>query len=132
MKKILSTMLLALASISLFAQEAAATATEATAQKAASPAGGYGGIFMMVAMFAVVYFLMIRPQKKQQQKMRDMLDNLNLKDEIVTAGGIVGRIVNFNKDKDIVVIQVDESVKLKIKRASIAGVVSEKAPQEKA
>ena len=63
-------------------------------------------ILMMVAVFAVMYFLMIRPQKKKQKEEQAMRDNLQIGDEITTIGGIVGTITE--RDGDTVKVLVDE------------------------
>lgn len=59
-------------------------------------------ILMLVIFFAVMYFLMIRPQKKREKLTREMLAGLIVGDKIVTIGGVVGKIVQI-KDDDIVV-----------------------------
>ncbi len=70
--------------------------SNAYAQAAPAAAGGFGGLLGMwpiVLMFVVMYFLMIRPQQKKAKEQRDMMAALTKGDEVVTAGGILGRIV---------------------------------------
>jgi preprotein translocase subunit YajC len=55
--------------------------------------GGFESIFLIVAMFAVLYFLMIRPQMKRAKEHKTMVDALQKGDEIITAGGVLGRII---------------------------------------
>src|SRR6202008_805380 len=78
--------------------------TSAHAQSA--PAGPFGGDLMaflrMVAIFVVFYFLLIRPQQKKSKEAKAMLDALQKGDEVVTAGGILGRISKIN-DKDVTI-----------------------------
>ena len=108
----------------------------ATTAAATKPTGGAGGlvaqIFPFALMFLILYFLVIKPQKKKQQEHQKMLDNLNIHDKVVTSGGIIGKIVNFKKDKTIVVIRVDETnnTKIEIQRASISGVLNEEKSGE--
>ena len=58
----------------------------------------YGGILMLVVMFAALYFLMIRPQKKQEKQVNDMRNNLQVGDEITTIGGVIGKIVSIKEE----------------------------------
>ena len=61
-------------------------------------------IVMMVAMIALFYFMLIRPQQKQQKKINDMLNNLKVGDRVKTIGGLYGRIVRI-KD-EVVILEV--------------------------
>lgn len=58
----------------------------------------YGGIFMMVILFALMYFMMIRPQKKKDKEIKAMRDSLAIGDEVITIGGIHGKIVKTNDE----------------------------------
>ncbi len=71
-------------------------------------------------MFALLYFLLIRPQQIRQKKHMELIKNLQLHDTVVTAGGIYGTIVKL--DEDTVVLKVAENTKIKVLRASIAQV----------
>ena len=76
-------------------------------------------ILMMVAVFAVMYFLMIRPQKKKQKEEQAMRDNLQIGDEITTIGGIVGKIVTVKDDSLIIETGADRN-RMKITRWAIS------------
>jgi len=78
--------------------------------------------FMIIATFAILYFLLIRPQQKQQRQMREMLKHLRKGDEIVTAGGIYGKIIDI--DEHTVELKVAEGTKIKIERSRIGRVVT--------
>jgi len=80
-----------------------------------------------ILMFAILYFLIIRPQKKKQKDHQAMLDNVNINDVIVTTGGIIGKIVNIKKEKNIIVLRVDETnkTKIEIQRNAVGGVIKE-------
>ena len=69
---------------------------------AAAKGSSWTMILMMVGVFAVMYFLMIRPQKKKQKEEQAMRDNLQIGDEITTIGGIVGKIVTVKDDSLII------------------------------
>ena len=66
-----------------------------------SPEGGgaTGTLIMLVAFIAIFYFLLIRPQRKQQKEHEEMVENLARGDEVVTLGGIVGKIVHLADDR---------------------------------
>jgi len=76
------------------------------------------GLLPVVFIFVIFYFLLIRPQKKQEKERRDMLSKLNKNDEVVTTGGIHGTVVNL-KDKSVT-LRVDENVKIEVERNCIA------------
>jgi preprotein translocase subunit YajC len=94
-----------------------------------APAGG-GGIFgqinmliPFIAMFAIFYFLLIRPQQKKQRELRQMLQNLKRGDRVITSGGIYGTIVKIRND--IVHLEVADQVRLRINKSAIADMVAE-------
>ena len=86
---------------------------------APQPAGGsmMPSILMLVLLFAVFYFLMIRPQRKQQKELQNFRDSLKKGDKVVTAGGIFGTIHEI-QDKSVL-IKVDGEVKLRVDKNSI-------------
>jgi preprotein translocase subunit YajC len=86
----------------------------------AGPCGAQGGtttLIMMVAMFAIFYFLLIRPQSKKAKEHQNMLNALQKGDEVVTGGGVVGRISGIT-DK-IVTLEVSEKVRVRVLKAQI-------------
>src|SRR5687768_4988585 len=94
-----------------------------------APAGG-GGIFgqinmliPFIAMFALFYFLLIRPQQKKQQELRQMLQNLNRANRVITSGGIYRTIVNIRND--IVHLEVADQGRLRIDESGIGDMVAE-------
>ncbi len=88
-------------------------------------------ILPIVAMFGILYFLMIRPQQKKQKETQKMLENLKIHDEVVTAAGIVGKIANFKKERNTVVVKVDDNVKMEFQRQAIVGVLNEIKEEKK-
>ena len=71
--------------------------------------GGTFTIIYLIAMVAIFYFLLIRPQKKRQRETANMLDNLQVNDEVVTAGGIKGNIVSIKEDSVIIETGADRT-----------------------
>ena len=82
----------------------------------------YGMIIILVAIFAIMYFLMIRPQKKQQKKDAEMRNNIAVGDDIITIGGIMGKIVTVKEDSVIIETGSDKN-KMRILRSAISRVV---------
>ncbi len=89
-------------------------------------------IFLMGGMFAIMYFVMIRPQKKKQNAEKEMRESLQVGDEITTIGGIVGRVVTIKDDSLIIETGADRN-KIKITRWAIStnNTSTEKAEAER-
>jgi preprotein translocase subunit YajC len=82
---------------------------------------GGGFLIFLVAMFAIMYFLLIRPQRAKQRAAQDLLSQLAPGDEIVTIGGIYGDVVEVYEDK--VVLEIAEDVHIEVAKRAIAQVV---------
>ena len=87
---------------------------------AATTAGGnpFSFIILMVVLFGGMYFLTIRPQKKQQKKDQEMRENTQIGDEITTIGGIMGRVVTVKDDSIVIETGADRN-KMKLARWAI-------------
>jgi len=104
--------------------------SEAHAAEAAAPAGqgGLESILVpLIIFFAIFYFLIIRPQSKRAKAHRQLLDNLAIGDQVITAGGIHGKVSGMQDA--VVVLEIATGVKIRINRASI---VSTKSGSEQA
>ena len=90
------------------------------AETAANPTGGgnYSMIIMLVGLFALMYFLMIRPQKKRQKEEQQMRDSIQVGDEITTIGGICGRVVTVKEDSYVIETGADRN-KMKITKWAV-------------
>ncbi len=88
-------------------------------QAAAAPqqGGSWMTIVMMVAIFGVVYFLMIRPQQKRQKELTNFRKELKKGDKIITAGGIYGTIKGI--EETTVTIEVDNNVNIRVDKTMI-------------
>lgn len=110
-------------------------ATQGGAEQAAPAAGcgqGAGGIeflIWMVFLFGLMYFLLIRPQKKQQKKHQDMISSLKKGDRVVTSGGILGTIKAISDP--IIYVDVADGVTIKIRKEHIGGLQTETKVEEK-
>ncbi len=99
---------------------ATAHASGTTAPAAQSP---MMSIFMMVAMIAIFYFLIWRPQSKRAKEHRELINSLTVGSEVMFAGGLMGRITKLQDD--IAVIELSKGVEIKIQRASVISVLPE-------
>ncbi|CDD83160.1 putative uncharacterized protein [Bacteroides sp. CAG:462] len=79
--------------------------------------GNFTFIIMMVAIFAIMYFFMIRPQNKKQKEIMNFRKNLEVGQSVVTAGGIYGKIKEL--EDNVVVLEIAAGVKIRIDRNSI-------------
>ena len=101
----------------------AQTPAAAPAQAQSSP---LISLMPIALIFVVFYFLLIRPQKKQQKEHAKMLDELKKNDEAVTSGGIHGTVVNIQDD--VITLRIDDNCRMKIQKASISRI--KRAKQE--
>ena len=83
----------------------------------AATGGSWSMIIMLVAVFAIMYFMMIRPQQKRQKEIQKMRESMRVGDKVVTAGGIHGKIKEIN-DKDFL-IEIAENVRIRVDKASV-------------
>lgn len=93
----------------------------AHAQQAGAQGGSMMSLVMMVAIFAIFYFLMIRPQQKKQKELKAMIEALQKGDEVLTAGGIIGRIQRL--DDHYIDIEIAANVVIKMQRNSVVNVL---------
>ncbi len=87
-------------------------------QPSAQPGADYSQFIFLGAILLVFYFFIIRPQQKKQKEARKFLSELKKGDEVVTIGGVIGKVANI--EGDIVYLEVDRSVKLKLNKTAIA------------
>ncbi len=78
-------------------------------------------VFMIVALIAVFYFLMYRPQKKQEKEARNLMESLQVGDEITTHSGIIGKIVSM-KDETVTIETSKDKTKIRFLKTAIARV----------
>ncbi len=92
-------------------------------------AGGLAGFLPIIILFAIFYFLLIRPQQKKAKEHREMIANLKKGLRIVTSGGIYGTIQSI--DDTTIGLEIAEGVKIKVSRGNVAAVISGNEPVEK-
>jgi preprotein translocase subunit YajC len=93
-----------------------------------SPTPGMGGLLQfapMIFIFVIFYFLLIAPMRKKQKKTQEMLVKLKKGDEVVTQGGVFGRIAALDDERGIAVLEISSNVKVKVLRSAIVGLAGE-------
>jgi len=89
----------------------------AWAQGAPAPGGGYESIILIVLMFAVLYFLMIRPQMKRAKEHKTLIEALQKGDEVVATGGVLGRISKVSES--YVTLEIADKVEVQVQRSAV-------------
>lgn|GEM_PF-1757512 len=83
-----------------------------------SPGGGLVSLLPILAMVAIIYFLLIRPQQKEQGRHKRMVENLRQGDEVVTVGGVFGKITSIQGER--VKLKVDEKTTLTVDKTKVS------------
>jgi preprotein translocase subunit YajC len=105
----------------VFISEAFAQAAPAATGGGDSPFGSIGGMLPILLMFVVLYFVMIRPQMKRQKETKAMIDALAKGDEVVIAGGVIGKIAKMGDS--YLYVEVANGVELQVQRAAVVQVL---------
>jgi preprotein translocase subunit YajC len=87
----------------------------------AAPGGGLESMLLIVLMFVVLYFLMIRPQMKRAKEHKQLVEALQKGDEVITAGGVVGRISKVGER--YITLEIADNVQIHVQRPSVQGVL---------
>ena len=96
--------------------------SDAHAQVAgAAPGGGYSQILILVVFVAVFYFLLIRPQQKRAKEHQALLSKLAAGDEVITAGGVLGRVTDVGDS--FVTVEVADGVRIKVQKSQVTQLV---------
>ncbi len=95
---------------------------------ASGQGGGFGAMVPLILMFAIFYFLLIRPQQKKQKAHRQLLGDLKKGDRVITSGGLYGRITGLTDT--VVTLEISEKVRVKVGRGNIAGLARSDAPKQ--
>lgn len=107
--------------MSIFISDAIAQTGEVADATNQAAAGNSLSLIMLVAIFVLFYFMLIRPQNKRAKEHRDLISNLKVGDEVTTAGGIMGRIASM--DEQFVKLEVADGVKIAFARTSVSTVL---------
>ena len=96
---------------------------DAMAQTAPAAPGGAGttSLIMMAVFVVIFYFLLIRPQQKKQKEHQAMLSKITAGDEVVTAGGILGKVIEVGDN--FLTLEIAENVRIKVQRFQVTSLV---------
>lgn len=94
----------------------------------ANNGGGQGpsalGMWLpIILIFAIMYFLIFRPQAKKQKEQRRMIESLKKGDKIITIGGIYGEIVGIREKDNVLIVKIADNTKIELVRSSVAKVI---------
>ena len=95
-----------------------------------NPGGGIQMIVMVVLMFAIMYFFMIRPQQKRQKEIQKFRNSLQVGTRIVTSGGIYGTVKDLNEGQTYLTIEIASGVKVQVDRNNVFADTAQATPQK--
>ena len=86
-------------------------------------------ILMMLVMFGIFYFILIRPQVRKQKEHQSLLSKLGKGDEVITRGGLIGKISGVSDDDTVLTLELQEKVRVRVPRAYVEGKWEGKVPE---
>ncbi|MBE1282479.1 MAG: preprotein translocase subunit YajC [Rhodobacteraceae bacterium] len=89
--------------------------------------GAIAQFLPLILIFAIMYFLLIRPQQKKMKEHQAMVDGVRRGDQVVTQGGVIGKVAKVKEDGELEV-EIAEGVKVRVVKATIAQVLSKTEP----
>ncbi|QYK40038.1 MAG: preprotein translocase subunit YajC [Paracoccaceae bacterium] len=102
-------------------------ATPAYAQAAGGAGSAFASFVPLILIFAIMYFLLIRPQQKKLKEHKAMVEALRRGDQVLTQGGIVGKVTKVGED-NIVEVEIADGVKVRVLKHTIAQVMAKTEP----
>ena len=102
-------------------------ATPAYAQAAGGAGSAFASFVPLILIFAIMYFLLIRPQQKKVKEHQAMVAALRRGDQVVTQGGVIGKVSKV-KDDDEIEVEIADGVKVRVMRPTIAQVLNKTEP----
>lgn len=89
--------------------------------------GAFGQFLPLILIFAIMYFLLIRPQQKKTKEHQAMIGALRRGDQVITQGGIIGKVAKVREDGEIEV-EISEGVKVRVVKSTVAQVLNKTEP----
>ena len=102
-------------------------ATPAYAQAAGGAGSAFASFIPLILIFAIMYFLLIRPQQKRVKEHKKMVDALRRGDQVVTQGGLIGKVSKVKDDNEIEV-ELAEGVRVRVIKSTVAQVLNKTEP----
>ena len=87
--------------------------------QAAAGTNNYSFLIMMVVIFAIMWLFMIRPQQKKQKELQNFRNQITVGTEIITAGGIYGKVTSIDETNNILIVEVSKGVTIRVDRNSV-------------
>ncbi len=98
--------------------------SNAYAQQAGGPADSGFGMLIMLGVFGLIfYFMLYRPQAKRVKEHKSLMSAMAKGDEVLTQGGLVGKIVKIAEDKDFIVISLNEQAEVTVQKSAVSAVL---------
>lgn len=107
--------------MSFFINDAIAATTNAASGSNMAQSDGSFSMIMIVAIFVLFYFMLIRPQNKRAKEHRDLVSQIKKGDEIVTSGGLIGKVVDLSEQ--FIKLSLAEGVDVNVQRSAISSVL---------
>lgn len=126
MSKIRKIALIAMGAMATMGLTSCASLTDATASGEGSTGGMLPMLLLYGALFVVLYFVMIRPQSKKRKQEEEMRQSLEIGDELITIGGIKGRVVSIKDDESFILETGPDRTKILFQKWAISSIVTEK------
>ena len=87
--------------------------------QAAAGANNYSFLIMMVAIFAIMWLFLIRPQQKKQKELQKFRNQITVGTDIITAGGIYGKVTSIDEANNILIVEVSKGTSIRVDRNSV-------------
>lgn len=97
--------------------------------KSAQTTNGFGSLITLVALFAIMYFLLIRPQQKKQKQHQELIKKIKVGDKVMTNSGLIATVAKLPNDNEVV-LEIAEGTKCKFVRSTIVQVISTQEANE--
>ena len=104
--------------------------TPAYAQAAGSATNGLTSFIPIILIFAIMYFLLIRPQQKKAKAHQAMVEAVRRGDQVITAGGLIGKVSKI-KDENEIEVELAKDVKVRVMKATLSQVITKTEPADK-
>lgn len=104
-------------------------ATPAYAQAAGGAGGAFAQMMPLILIFAIMYFLLIRPQQKKAKEHAAMVAAVRRGDQVITQGGLIGKVTKVKDDNEIEV-EIADGVKVRVVQSTVANVVNKTEPAD--
>ena len=96
--------------------------------QSAGGAGAFGSFVPLILIFAIMYFLLIRPQQKKVKEHKAMVEAVRRGDQVVTQGGVIGKVTKVKDGENEIEVEISKGVNVRIVKSAVAQVMSKTEP----